>query len=185
MNPSENGTTARAVSPSQFTTDHSSEERIVIMGGVPLKGEVDVSGSKNSALAILASSLLVSKGQCVLHNVPHISDVATMLDMLVALGATVQRASHTVIIDAQNLTSHIAPDRLVRKMRASFYVAAPLLARLHKAIVPLPGGCVLGARPVNYHTDAFEKMGATITVERGAMNAEARHWRGANIYLDP
>jgi UDP-N-acetylglucosamine 1-carboxyvinyltransferase len=161
------------------------DDRIVIMGGVPLHGEVSVSGSKNSALAILAASLLASSGKCVLHNVPHISDVDTMCDMLTALGAHVERHDHTVIVDAENLSTHVAPDRLVRKMRASFYVAAPLLARLHKAIVPLPGGCVLGARPVNYHTDAFAKMGATILVERGAMNAEARYWRGASIYLNP
>jgi UDP-N-acetylglucosamine 1-carboxyvinyltransferase len=90
-----------------------------------------------------------------------------------------------VVIDAQNLTSHTAPDELVRKMRASFYVAAPLLARLHKAEVPLPGGCVLGDRPVNYHVDAFRKMGASITIEHGAMNAVASQWQGATIYLEP
>ena len=162
-----------------------SEDRIVIMGGVPLVGEVSVSGSKNSALAILAASLLASSGKCILHNVPHISDVHTMCEMLVALGAKVERHNHTVIVDAEHLSTHIAPDKLVRTMRASFYVAAPLLARLRKAVVPLPGGCVLGARPVNYHTDAFAKMGATISVERGAMNADAPYWRGANIYLNP
>ena len=162
------------------------EERIVIMGGVPLHGVVDASGSKNSSLAILAATLLASKGQCVLRNVPQIADVDTMLEMLAELGACVAREGNNVTINAENLTSHIAPDRLVRKMRASFYVAAPLLARMHQAVVPLPGGCVLGkARPINYHTDAFEKMGAVITIERGAMNAEARHWRGASIYLDP
>jgi len=163
----------------------NSDDRIVIMGGVPLSGEVAVSGSKNSALAILAASLLASSGKCILHNVPHISDVETMCQMLEALGATVERTEHTVTVDAQDLTTHIAPDHLVRTMRASFYVAAPLLARLRKAIVPLPGGCVLGARPVNYHTDAFTQMGARISVERGAMNAEAPFWRGANIYLNP
>lgn len=162
------------------------EERIVIMGGVPLKGEVEVSGSKNSSVAILAATLLVSKGESVLHKVPQIADVNVMCEMLVELGATVKRSGNTVVVNAENLSTYIAPDKLVRKMRGSFYVAAPLLARLHQAVVPLPGGCVLGkARPVNYHTDAFEKMGAHITIERGAMNAEARHWRGANIYLDP
>ena len=161
------------------------EERIVILGGVPLRGEVQVSGSKNSSLAILAATLLASRGKTVLHNVPHIADVNTMCEMLAALGAQVKRDGHTVSVNAEHLSTHIAPDRLVRTMRASFYVAAPLLARLHKAEVPLPGGCVLGARPVNYHTDAFEKMGARISVERGAMNAEADFWRGANIYLEP
>jgi UDP-N-acetylglucosamine 1-carboxyvinyltransferase len=161
------------------------EERITILGGTPLRGEVEGSGSKNDSLPILAASLLASRGQCVLHNVPHIADVETMCEMLIRLGAKVYREDHTVVIDAQDLTAHTAPENLVRKMRASFYVAAPLLARLHKAEVPLPGGCVLGARPVNYHIDAFKKMGAAITVEHGAMNATAEQWRGADIYLEP
>jgi UDP-N-acetylglucosamine 1-carboxyvinyltransferase len=163
----------------------TNEERIVIMGGVPLRGEVQLSGSKNASLAILASTLLVTKGQSVLHNVPHIADVDIMCEMLAALGAEVERHDHTVSVNAENLTTHVAPDRLVRKMRASFYVAAPLLARLQKAEVPLPGGCVLGARPINYHVEAFQKMGANISVVHGAMNAEAHYWRGANIYLEP
>ena len=162
-----------------------SEERIVIMGGAPLCGEVPISGSKNSSLPILAASLLASSGECVLHNVPRISDVDTMCAMLSALGAHVQREGTTVIVNTRDLSSHIAPDHLVRKMRASFYVAAPLLARLHQAEVPLPGGCVLGDRPVNYHIDAFRKMGAEITVEHGAMNATAPNWHGAEIYLEP
>jgi UDP-N-acetylglucosamine 1-carboxyvinyltransferase len=174
-----------SVSNPDLAASGSNDERIITLGGVPLQGEVEVSGSKNSSLAILASCLLASRGQCVLHNVPHIADVNTMCDMLVSLGAHVERHEHTVTINAENLSTHVAPHHLVRKMRASFYVAAPLLARLHRAEVPLPGGCVLGARPVNYHTDAFEKMGARIRVERGAMNAEAHYWRGADIYLDP
>ncbi len=161
------------------------EEHIVILGGATLHGEVEVSGSKNSSLAILAASLLASRGECVLHNVPAISDVETMCQMLRALGAVVKFENHTVTVNAENLTTHRAPDHLVRKMRASFYVAAPLLARLRQAEVPLPGGCVLGARPVNYHVDAFQKMGATIEVEHGAMKAEAPSWRGATIYLEP
>lgn len=162
-----------------------SDERIVVLGGVPLRGKVQVSGSKNSSLPILAASLLAAKGQSVLHNVPHIADVETMCDMLVALGAKVQRQDHTVVIDAQHLKSHCAPADLVRRMRASFYVAAPLLARMRKAEVPLPGGCVLGSRPVNYHIDAFKKMGARINVEHGAMHGKADSWHGAEIYLEP
>ena len=161
------------------------EERIVLMGGVPLHGEVAVSGSKNSSLPILAAALLASHGQSVLHNVPDISDVETMLAMLSALGARVQRKGTTVVIDSQDLTSHTAPDALVRQMRASFYVAAPLLARLRQAEVPLPGGCVLGDRPVNYHIDAFRAMGAVVAVEHGAMQARAPIWKGAKIFLEP
>jgi UDP-N-acetylglucosamine 1-carboxyvinyltransferase len=162
-----------------------SNERIVIMGGAPLRGEVQVSGSKNSSLPILAASLLATKGECVLHNVPHISDVETMSSVLVALGATVRREGNAVVINAENLNTHIAPEEPMRKMRASFYVAAPLLARLRKAEVSLPGGCVLGPRPVNYHIEAFRTMGAEIHVEHGAMLAEAPHWHGATIYLEP
>lgn len=162
-----------------------SDERIVVLGGKPLHGEVAVSGSKNSSLPILAAALLASKGECVLHNVPHIADVETMCEMLKALGVTVTRQDHTVVIDASHIMSHRAPGELVRKMRASFYVAAPLLARLRLAEVPLPGGCVLGARPVNYHIDAFKQMGASITVEHGSMHAHAEKWLGAAIYLEP
>ena len=166
-------------------TTAAPHDKLVIMGGQPLHGEVELSGSKNSSLPILAASLLAAKGRCVLHNVPHISDVEAMCDMLRAMGAIVERENHTVIIDAQNLNNHCAPDTLVRKMRASFYVAAPLLARLNKAEVPLPGGCVLGARPVNYHINAFQKMGAHIVVEHGAMHAEVKRWHGTDIYLEP
>jgi UDP-N-acetylglucosamine 1-carboxyvinyltransferase len=168
---------------SQAHPQDPSEERIVLMGGVPLHGEVAVSGSKNSSLPILAAALLASKGQSVLHNVPDISDVETMLAMLQSLGARVQREGTTVVIDSQDLSSHAAPDNLVRQMRASFYVAAPLLARLRRAEVPLPGGCVLGDRPVNYHIDAFRAMGAVVSVEHGAMNAHAPTWKGAKIFL--
>lgn len=168
-----------------FVSDATeNQEQIVILGGVPLHGEVQVSGSKNSSLPILAASLLATKGQSVLHNVPSISDVDIMCKMLISLGAKVTREDHTVIIDASHLNTSIAPEKYVRQMRASFYVAAPLLARLHCAEVPLPGGCVLGVRPIDYHINAFRKMGARISVERGAMLAEADRWEGAKVLLE-
>ncbi len=162
-----------------------SRARFLIEGGFRLGGEINVSGSKNSSLPILAAALLASSGQCVLHNVPRISDTELMCQMLESLGASVRRDNDAVVVDASNLTTHIAPDGLVRAMRASFYVAAPLLARLHKAEVPLPGGCVLGPRPVNYHIDAFTAMGAEIQIDHGAMIARAPRWDGARIYLEP
>jgi UDP-N-acetylglucosamine 1-carboxyvinyltransferase len=165
--------------------DASSNERITLLGGQPLLGEVLASGSKNSSLPILAASLLASSGQCVLHNVPNITDVEMMCTMLKALGAKVTRENGTVIVDATHLSTHIAPEEQVSRMRASFYVAAPLLARLHKAEVPLPGGCILGPRPVNYHIEAFKSMGAIVEVEHGAMLAHAPTWHGAHIYLEP
>lgn len=161
------------------------QERIVVTGGFTLRGEVSISGSKNSSLPIMAAALLAAKGECILHNVPRISDTDLMCRMLNSLGACVRREGDAVIVDASDLHTHIAPSDIVRKMRASFYVAAPLLARLRKAEVPLPGGCVLGARPVNYHIDAFTAMGANIVVDHGAMIADAPHWKGATIYLEP
>ena len=169
----------------QLVPPRAADERIVVLGGAALRGEVPVSGSKNGSLPILAASLLASKGQCVLRNVPDISDVRTMCAMLRSLGARVMREDDAIIVDAQDLHEHRAPSELVREMRASFYVAAPLLARLRVADVPLPGGCVLGPRPVNYHIDAFTRMGARIQVEHGSMIAEAPHWKGAQIYLEP
>ncbi|HEX8463699.1 MAG TPA: UDP-N-acetylglucosamine 1-carboxyvinyltransferase [Abditibacterium sp.] len=172
------------LSPPAHKTEKS-PERIVVTGGVPLHGDVQISGSKNSSLPILAAALLAVKGECVLHNVPRISDTDLMCQMLESLGAKVRRDGEAVVIDASHLSTHIAPNGLVRAMRASFYVAAPLLARLRRAQVPLPGGCVLGPRPVNYHIDAFTAMGAQIVVEHGAMIAHAPTWEGATIYLEP
>lgn len=166
-------------------TSEKAHERIVVTGGFTLRGEVQVAGSKNSSLPILAAALLASRGECVLHNVPDISDTHQMCRMLVSLGAKVSRQGGTVVVDASNLRTHKAPSDIVRKMRASFYVAAPLLARLRQAEVPLPGGCVLGPRPVNYHIDAFTAMGANIVVEHGNMIAAADTWQGATIYLEP
>ena len=160
-------------------------EVIAVRGGNELHGTIEVSGSKNSSLPILTAALLAAKGECVLHNVPDISDANLMCEMLQSLGARVRREGNAVVIDASDLNTHIAPDGLVRAMRASFYVAAPLLARLRRAEVPLPGGCVLGPRPVNYHIDAFTAMGAEIVIEHGAMIAHAPTWEGAKIYLEP
>ena len=160
-------------------------EIIAVRGGNELHGTIEVSGSKNSSLPILTAALLAAKGECILHNVPDISDANLMCEMLQSLGARVRREGDAVVIDASDLNTHIAPDGLVRAMRASFYVAAPLLARLRRAEVPLPGGCVLGPRPVNYHIDAFTAMGAQIVIEHGAMIAHAPRWEGAKIYLEP
>lgn len=170
---------------SSTLTDPLPTERITILGGQPLRGDVVASGSKNSSLPILAASLLASRGQSVLHNVPNITDVEMMCTMLTSLGAHVKRENGSVIIDATGLNTHIAPQEQVSRMRASFYVAAPLLARLRKAEVPLPGGCVLGPRPVNYHVEAFKSMGAKVEIQHGAMLATAPEWKGAHIYLEP
>lgn len=158
---------------------------ITIIGGNPLQGEVKVSGSKNAALALLAAALLV-EGETLLHNVPQVDDVATMIAILRATGAKVQRLpGGRILIKAKDLTSYSAPYELVRRMRASFYAAGALLSRFRRAEVALPGGCFIGERPVNFHLDSFKKMGARVTVEHGIMRAEARKLAGASIFLDP
>ncbi|MGO8670679.1 MAG: UDP-N-acetylglucosamine 1-carboxyvinyltransferase [Capsulimonadaceae bacterium] len=159
--------------------------KIYTLGGHRLAGEVRLSGSKNATLAILAATLLPARGQSVLHNVPSISDVTTMLEMLRHLGVGIERAGSTVVVDATRLTSHIAPYELIQKMRASFSVLGPLLARCGEAQVALPGGCDIGARPVDYHLKGLERMGAVTRVEHGFVFATAPNGlRGAEIFLD-
>ncbi len=160
-------------------------EQIVVSGGRHLHGKVPISGSKNGTLPLLAAALLV-EGETVIENVPDIHDVRTMLEMLEALGVRTEFTAPGVLrIDATDLRSTEAPYHLVRKMRGSFYVAGPLLARTGHAKVPLPGGCVIGARPVDFHIQGFKALGAEVTEKGGIMKARAPRLRGARIYLDP
>ncbi|MGD9494769.1 MAG: UDP-N-acetylglucosamine 1-carboxyvinyltransferase [Armatimonadota bacterium] len=158
---------------------------IRIEGGVPLVGTVHVSGSKNGSLPLLAAALLVD-GETVLHNIPHIRDIRTMIEMLRALGARAEfRDDGALVIDSSSVNSVCAPYDLVRRMRGSFYVAGPLLARFGEAHVPLPGGCVIGSRPVDFHIKGFKALGARVEEKHGAMHATAQRLRGARIYMDP
>lgn len=160
--------------------------KIHTVGGSRLEGEVRLSGSKNATLAILAAVLLPVTGQTVLKNVPKISDVMTMLKMLRHLGVKAEWQDHsTVVLDSSSLTTHDAPYELIKKMRASFSVLGPLVARFGRANVALPGGCDIGARPVDYHIKGLERMGVRTSIEHGMVQAEApRGVRGANVYLD-
>jgi len=159
--------------------------KIYTVGGTRLDGEVRLSGSKNATLAVLAATLLPSKGTTILSNVPNISDVVTMLETLKHLGVKVEHIDNTVSIDATNLTSFTAPYELIKKMRASFSVLGPLLARFGQAQVALPGGCDIGARPVDYHIKGLERLGAEAVVEHGFVNAVAPNGlKAASIYLD-
>lgn len=159
--------------------------KIYTVGGRRLEGEIALSGSKNATVAILGAALLPSSGQTVLHNVPRISDVFTMLEILQTLGVSVEFSGNTVTLDSSHLTSHEAPYELIRKMRASFLVLGPLLARFGQARVALPGGCDIGARPVDYHVKGLEKLGARTAVEYGFVQASAPDGlRGASIYLE-
>jgi UDP-N-acetylglucosamine 1-carboxyvinyltransferase len=159
-------------------------DKILIRGGVPLSGTVRVSGSKNGALAIMAACLLAN-GRTMLRNVPDIGDIATMAEMLSCLGAEVNLyPDGTMSIDAGRFSAIEAPEELVRKMRASFYVLGPMLARLGAARVALPGGCDIGARPVDYHTRGLQALGARVKIDHGFVEAHTRELLGAPIYLD-
>jgi UDP-N-acetylglucosamine 1-carboxyvinyltransferase len=159
--------------------------KIVVHGGSPLQGEVKASGSKNGTLPLLAAAMLI-EGETILENVPIIQDVLTMVEMIEALGAKCKwLAPGTLRIDATSLAKSVAPYELVRRMRGSFYVAGALLARFGEAEVPLPGGCVIGSRPVDYHLMGFRALGADIHEDHGIMHASADRLRGARVYLDP
>jgi UDP-N-acetylglucosamine 1-carboxyvinyltransferase len=158
---------------------------IVIRGGGILNGEVVVSGSKNAALPLLFSTLLTAE-KCVLRNVPVLADIRTTLAVLSHLGARVTQSpdGHEVTIEARDLTTTEAPYDLVKTMRASFLALGPLLARYGKARVSTPGGCAIGARPVDLHLSGLEKMGARIRITEGYVEAEADRLKGAKIVLD-
>lgn len=159
-------------------------EKIYIAGGNRLEGKVKISGSKNGTLALMAGALL-AKGTTVLENVPRIEDTVTMIEMLRCLGVNANFTSeNTVEIDATKIKTHEAPYEHVRKMRASFSVAGPMIARLGSARVPMPGGCDIGARPVDFHVKGLQTLGADITIEHGYVDASAEKLKGAKIYLD-
>ena len=156
-------------------------DKILVHGGHKLSGSVRISGSKNSALPILAATLL-TKEPCVISNVPDLSDIHFMLQILSHLGASVERASGTVRVEAAKIISE-APYDIVRKMRASVCVLGPLLGRKKKAIVSLPGGCVIGDRPIDLHLRGFESLGATSVIDHGNVKLSARTLRGAQMNL--
>lgn len=146
-------------------------DKLLVHGGKTLKGAVHISGSKNASLPILAATLLTGE-TCIIRRVPDVSDTNYMIQILAALGAEVERSSGTVRITAANI-GHDAPYEIVRKMRASICVMGPLLSRLHKASVSLPGGCIIGDRPVDLHLKGLETLGAQIDMEGGNMHMEA------------
>jgi UDP-N-acetylglucosamine 1-carboxyvinyltransferase len=154
-------------------------DKILVHGGRKLSGTVTISGSKNSALPILAATLL-TKEECVIHHVPDLSDVHFMLQILDHLGAQVERASGTVIVKAEKVTTE-APYEVVRKMRASVCVLGPLLGREREATVSMPGGCVIGDRPIDLHLRGFEALGSAVRVVGGNVKVLAPELKGAVI----
>ena len=158
-------------------------DKLIIEGGRRLEGEVAISGAKNAALPILFSALLTD-GVCTYHNIPRLRDIFSTIELLEHLGARCTFEGHTVTIDAGGMCCHEAPYDLVRKMRASVLVLGPLLARLQRARVSLPGGCAIGARPINLHLRGLERMGAEIDLEHGYVEAKVEKLRGNAIYFD-
>jgi len=158
-------------------------DKILVEGGHTLKGQVTISGSKNAALPILFSALLTD-GRCTFTNVPGLMDVQSTCMLLQHLGAGVETEGDVVRVSAGSLNNFEAPYDLVRKMRASVLVLGPLVARLRKARVSLPGGCAIGARPINLHLKGLEQMGASIKLEHGYVEVETRQLRGADIYFE-
>ena len=160
------------------------EEIIVVQGTGTLKGEVRVSGAKNSALKLIAAALL-GQGRCVLHNVPQISDIDVMSNVLRRLGATVERQDHTLVVDTAAVDSYETPYELVSKMRASISVLGPLIGRFGRAHVAMPGGCQIGARKIDMHLLGLEKLGVHFDVKHGDLVAVAENGlHGAYITLD-
>ena len=153
-------------------------DRLYVTGGARLAGSVRVSGAKNSALKLMAASLL-APGKSVVRNVPRIRDCNVMAEMLEHFGVRVSLRGDVVELDATNVDAVEAPDELVRQMRASIVVLGPLLARCGRAQVSMPGGDEIGARPVDLHVRGLERMGATIRFEHGFLIAEADELRGA------
>jgi UDP-N-acetylglucosamine 1-carboxyvinyltransferase len=161
-------------------------DKFVIAGPAKIRGKVKADGSKNAALPIIAGALLIDRGQTVLHNIPQLRDIDTIVKMLQYVGAKVNYdpKSETMTINAESVRENTAPYELMRQMRASFLVLGPLLVRMGEARISLPGGCSLGARPVDYHIKAFAAMGATITEEAGYVIAKAKKLTGGTIYFD-
>jgi UDP-N-acetylglucosamine 1-carboxyvinyltransferase len=167
------------------TTDESQQTFLEIWGPSRLKGHVKISGAKNSALVVMAGALLCSE-DCRLRNVPNLADVNSMAEVLRALGLKIERHGDTLEIDGRNVNEYHAPYELVSQLRASFFAIGPLLARLGVANIPLPGGCAIGARPVDLHVRGLQALGAEVHIEHGMVKAYIKGGRlkGNKIYLD-
>ena len=159
-------------------------EKLVITGGTPLKGSVDISGAKNSVLGILAGTLLVD-GVCRIENIPDISDVSVILSMIECFGVKIERPdNHTIVVDSENITYAVPDYESVRRIRGSYYLIGSLLSRFRKAEIAMPGGCNFGTRPIDQHIKGFTALGAVIDDSRGVIKASAENLSGASIYLD-
>ena len=159
-------------------------EKLVITGKTPLKGEVVISGAKNAAVAIIPATLLIN-GICTIENLPDISDVKLYCDILESLGAVITwNNKHEITVDTRNINSNNVSLETTRKFRASYYLLGALLGRCKSAKVGIPGGCNLGARPIDQHIKSFEALGADVDVSNGNITAKAKKLKGTSIYMD-
>lgn len=159
--------------------------KIIVRGGKRLSGKVKISGAKNAVLPIIAASILGTKGVSVIHDAPPLDDVITISKVLASLGIGITYNKEVIRVNAEHVSSCEAPYELIRKMRASFLVMGPLLARLGHARISLPGGCAIGTRPIDQHLKGFEAMGAKISLGQGYIEAKTEgRLQGAKIYLD-
>lgn len=160
------------------------KEKIVIQGGTKLTGTLNISGAKNSAVAVIPAAVLSSE-KCIIRNLPNIKDVIYLKELLLSLGATVElEGTTTMIVDSSTINNCSADYESAKQMRASYYFIGALLGRFKKAEVPFPGGCDLGVRPIDQHIKGFEALGAKVTIEHGIIKVEAEELIGAPIYLD-
>ena len=159
-------------------------EKLIVEGPTPLKGEIIISGAKNAAVAILPATLLID-GSCTIENLPNISDIKISCKILEKLGAKITwNNKNSITIDTTNITTTKAPIDLTSKFRASYYIIGAMLGRKGEIEVGMPGGCKLGARPIDQHIKGFERLGANVTVEKGTIYAKARKLTGCPIYMD-
>ena len=157
--------------------------KLLIQGGTRLSGEIAISGAKNATLPILCAALLAAE-PVTFTNVPQLNDIGTLLELLAQMGVKVEREADTVILDASGLNNPVAPYEMVKTMRASILVLGPLVARCGEARVSLPGGCAIGARPVDQHIKGLQAMGAEVRVEHGYVHATVSRLKGARLFTD-
>lgn len=159
-------------------------EKFYIRGGIPLTGTVKIGGAKNAAVAIMPAALLADE-PCTIDNLPHIDDVITLAEILQEVGAKVKlNKNGRITIDGSTVKSEKAPYDMAKRMRASYYLLGVFLGKFGKAEIPLPGGCEIGARPIDQHIKGFEALGAKVEIEHGIVKAEAKELVGNEIYLD-
>lgn len=159
-------------------------EQYVIKGGIPLRGEVEIGGAKNAALAILAASIMTDE-TVTIENLPDVRDINVLLEAIAGIGAVVQRIDKsTVKINGSTIGDLSVDYEYIKKIRASYYLLGALLGKYKKAIVPLPGGCNIGSRPIDQHIKGFKALGADVDIKNGAIVAKAENLRGNHIYLD-